>query len=144
MAQTDIEKNGRGEVRIPAEAAREVASLLRYAVGLNTAAGLVSPTARRLATPTYRAVELAARILEGESFEDAARGAEEAWTGSLEDDHRRALELIRSHHAALRDAMSDRMTPERCAEFLEISENQFSELLRSGLREPPKPDTVEK
>ncbi len=144
MAQTGIEKNGRGEVRIPAEEGREVARLLRYAVGLNTAAGLVSPTARRLATPTYRAVELAARLLEGESFEEAARGAEEAWTGSLKDDHRRALELVRSHHAALRDAMSCRMTPERCAEFLEISENQFLELLRSGLRETPKPDTEEK
>ena len=144
MAQTDIEKNGRGEVRIPAEEAREVASLLRYAVGLNTAAGLVSPTARRLATPTYRAVELAARLLEGESFEQATREAEEAWTGSLEDDHRRALELIRSHHAALHNAMSGRMTPERCAKFLEISENQFLELLRSGLREPPKLDTEEK
>ena len=144
MAQTGIKKNGRGEVRIPAEEGREVARLLRYAVGLNTAAGLVSPTARRLATPTYRAVELAARLLEGESFEEAARGAEEAWTGSLEVDHRRALGLVRSHHAALRDAMSGRMTPERCAEFLEISENQFLELLRSGLRETPKPDTEEK
>ena len=144
MAQTDIEKNGRGEVRIPAEEAREVARLLRYAVGLNTAAGLVSPTARRLATPTYRAVELAARLLEGESFEEAARGAEEAWTGSLEDDHRRALELVQAHPATLRDAMSGRMTPERCAKFLEISENQFLELLKSGLREIPKPDTGRK
>ncbi len=144
MAQTDIEKNGRGEVRIPAEEAREVARLLRYAVGLNTAAGLVSPTARRLATPTYRAVELAARLLDGECFEEAARGAEEAWTGSLEDDHRRALELVQAHHATLRDAMSGRMTPERCAKFLEISENQFLELLKSGLRETPKPDTGRK
>ena len=141
VTQTRIEKDGRAEVRIPTQEAREVASLLRYAVGLNTAAGLVSPTARRLATPTYRAVELAARILEGESFEDAARGAEETWTGSLEDDHRRALDLIRSHRDALHDTMSGRMTPERCAAFLEISENQFLELLRSGLQETPKPDT---
>lgn len=144
VAQTEVEKDGRAEVRIPAEDAREVAGLLRYAVGLNTAAGLISPTARRLATPTYRAVELAARLLEGESFEEAARGAEEAWTGSLEDDHRRALDLVRSHHAALRDAMSGRMDPERCAEYLEISENQFLELLRSGLRETSKPDIGEK
>ncbi len=144
MAQTEFEKSGRAEVRIPAEEAREVASLLRYAVSLNTAAGLVSPTARRLATPTYRAVELAARLLEGESFQDAAKGAEEAWTGSLEDDHRRALDLVRSHHGALRDAMSGRMDPERCAEFLEISENQFLELLRSGLHETPKPENRKK
>ena len=144
MERTETEESDRTEVRIPAEEAREVASLLRYAVGLNTAAGLVSPTARRLATPTYRAVELAARLLEGEGFEEATRGAEEAWTGSLEDDHRRALELVRSHHAALREAMSGRMTPERCAEFLEISENQFLELLKSGLREPPEPHTGKK
>jgi hypothetical protein len=36
------------------------------------------------------------------------------------------------------------MTPERCAKFLEISENQFLELLKSGLRETPKPDTGRK
>lgn len=144
MAQTELEKNGRAEVRIPTEEAREVARLLRYALGLNTAAGLVSPTARRLTTPTYRAVELAARLLEGESFEEAARGAEEAWTGSLEDDHRRALDLVRSHRDALRDAMSGRMDPERFAGYLEISENQFRELLRSGLHETPKPENREK
>ena len=141
MAEKEIE---RAELGVSAEEARRVASLLRYAVGLNTTAGLLSPAGRRLATPTYRAVELAARLLEGESFEEAARGAEEAWTGSLEADHPRALALIRSDHAALRDAMSGRMTPERCAEFLEISENQFLELLTSGLRETPKPDTEEK
>ena len=81
MAQTEAEKDGRAELGVSAEEAREVANLLRYAVGLNTAAGLVSPTGRRLATPTYRAVELAARILEGESFEEAAVREVEEETG---------------------------------------------------------------
>ena len=44
--------------------ARTVAGLLRYAVSLNTTAGLVSPTQRRLAASTYRAIELAAGVLE--------------------------------------------------------------------------------
>ena len=140
LAQTEAEKSGRAELGVSAEQAREVASLLRYAVGLNTAAGLVFPTGRRLATPTYRAVELAARILEGESFEEAARGAEEAWTGSLERDHRRALELLRSHRDALRNAMSGRMDPERCAQYIEISEDQFMELLGSEMRPLTRPD----
>ena len=131
--------NGSARLGVSAEEAREVASLLRYAVGLNTAAGLLSPTGRRLATPTYRAVELAARILEGESFEDAARGAEEAWTGSLERDHQRALQLLRSQRDALRAAMSGRLDPERCAGYLEISEDQFLELLTSDTPHPKKP-----
>ena len=131
--------NGRAQLGVSAEEAREVASLLRYAVGLNTAAGLVSPTGRRLATPTYRAVELAARVLEGENFEEAARGAEEAWTGSLQQDHLRALKLLRSQRDALRAAMSGRMDPERCAQYLEISEAQFLDLLRSEMPSPTKP-----
>ena len=139
MAEAE-KKNVRAELGVSAEQAREVASLLRYAVGLNTAAGLLSPAGRRLATPTYRAVELAARILEGESFEDAARGAEQAWTGSLERDHRRALELLRSHRDALRNAMSGRMDPERCAQYLEISEDQFMELLASEMRPKTRPE----
>jgi hypothetical protein len=49
----------RTELRITGEEARSVAALLRYAISLNTTVGLVSPTQRRLATPTYKAVELA-------------------------------------------------------------------------------------
>lgn len=136
VAQTEAEKGDLAQLGVSAEEAREVANLLRYAVGLNTAAGLVSPAGRRLATPTYRAVELAARILEGERFEEAARGAEEAWTGSLERDHQRALRLLRSQRDALRAAMSGRMDPERCAGYLEISEDQFLELIAP---DPPRP-----
>ena len=53
----------RTELRITGEEARSVAALLRYAISLNTTVGLVSPTQRRLATPTYKAVELAALVL---------------------------------------------------------------------------------
>ncbi len=135
MAEKEIE---RAELGVSAEEARRVASLLRYAVGLNTTAGLLSPAGRRLATPTYRAVELAARILEGETFQEAAKGAEEAWTGSLEHDHRRALELVRSHREALRNSMSGLMDPQRIAQYLEISQDQFLELLKPGMGGPPK------
>src|SRR3712207_275918 len=47
------------KLRITREEAQHVANMLRYAVSLNTTAGLVSPTQRRLATTTYKAVELA-------------------------------------------------------------------------------------
>lgn len=134
---------GRAELNVSAEQAREVANLLRYAVGLNTTAGLLSPTERRLATPTYLAVELAARILEGEPFEEAAAASEAAWTGSLEHDHQRALDLVRTHREALQSAMSGLIDPERFMRYLEISEEQFLELVKPGTRpanpeDPPK------
>ena len=66
-------ETSRAELEITAEDARAVAGLLRYAVSLNTTAGLVSPTQRRLATSTYRAVELAAGVLEGKALEEAIR-----------------------------------------------------------------------
>ena len=52
-------ENGRAEIRVTSEEARRIAALLRYAVSLNTTAGLVSPTERRLVIPTYHAVEIA-------------------------------------------------------------------------------------
>jgi hypothetical protein len=122
----------RTELRITGEEARHVANLLRYAVSLNTTAGLVSPTQRRLATSTYKAVELAALVLEGKSFEEAVEESNKNWTGSLEEDHRRALELLRQNRDALREAMSGRMTPELLAEYLEVQENQFLELVRQN------------
>ena len=94
------------ELRITPEEARSIASLLRYAISLNTTAGLVSPTQRRLATSTYRAVELAALVLEGKTFEEAVEGSSKAWTGSLEEEHRRALVLLQKQRDALRQAMS--------------------------------------
>ncbi len=133
---------GRTELRITDEEARHVADLLRYAVSLNTTAGLLSPAQRRLATSTYRAVELAALVLEGKTFEEAVEGSKSNWTGSLEEDHRRALELLQQKRDALREAMSGRMDPEMLAEYLEVQENQYLELIhpntskKRGTQEP--------
>ena len=52
------DKTARAQLKITQDEARRVANLLRYAVSLNTTAGLVSPTQRRLASSTYKAVEL--------------------------------------------------------------------------------------
>ena len=121
------------ELRVTREEARCIADLLRYVVSLNTTAGLTAPTERRLATSTYKAVELAALILEGQTFEKALEESEKTWTGSLEDDHRRALELLESNRDLLWKTMTGRMSPEQLAQFLEITQEQFLELTRSGL-----------
>jgi hypothetical protein len=118
------------ELRITSEEAQYVADLLRYAVSLNTTAGLVSPTQRRLATSTYKAVELAALVLEGKTFDEAVEKSSKTWTGSLEEEHRRALILLQKQRDALRQAMSGRLTPEQLAEYLEVSQDQFLELVR--------------
>jgi hypothetical protein len=141
LAKKEIEKENEAasaELRVTSEEARSIASLLRYVVSLNTTVGLVSPTHRRLATPTYRAVELAALILEGKSFEEATREAEETWSGCLEEDHHRALELLQTNRYALHSAMTELMNPERFAEYLEISQQQFLELVKSGMLTPAK------
>ncbi len=137
MAEREVETE-RAELRVTSEEAYRVANLLRYVVSLNTTAGLVSPTERRLTTPTYRAVELAALVLEGKTFEEAAQEAEAAWTGSLEEDHRRALELMQTTREALQDSMAGLMSPERFAEYLEISQKQFLELVKSQISKPLK------
>jgi hypothetical protein len=129
MSETRAEA-ARTELRITSEEARHVADLLRYAVSLNTTAGLLSPTQRRLATSTYKAVELAALVLEGRSFDEAVEESNRNWTGSLEEDHRRALELLKQNRDALREAMSGRLDPELLAEYLEVQEDQFLELVR--------------
>ncbi|HET7271956.1 MAG TPA: hypothetical protein VFI90_12820 [Rubrobacter sp.] len=126
---------GRAELRITPEDARSIASLLRYAISLNTTAGLVSPTQRRLATSTYRAVELAALVLEGKPLDEAVRAADQTWTGSLEEDHLLALELLERERDALREVLSNHLTPEQLADYLEVKEEQFLELLRQN---PPK------
>ena len=141
MADREIEKESEtasAELRVTNEEARRLASLLRYVISLNTTVGLVSPTQRRLATPTYRAVELAALILEGKSFEEAAREAEDAWTGRLEEDHHRALELMQTTRETLQSAMTGPVSPEQFAEYLEISQQQFLELVKSGMLTPAK------
>jgi hypothetical protein len=141
VAHKEIEKDtetGSVELRVTNEEARRIASLLRYVVSLNTTVGLISSTQRRLATPTYRAVELAALILEGKSFEEAAREAEDAWTGCLEEDHHHALELMQTTRDTLQSAMTGPMDPEQFAEYLEISQQQFLELVKSGMLTPAK------
>ena len=143
-SKRDAESTDRAELNVSAGEAREVANLLRYAIGLNTTAGLLSPTERRLATPTYLAVELAARILEGESFEDAARASEETWTGPPDSDHQKALGMVRANRERLRDAMSRLMDPKRSARFLEISEQQFLEMARPARQSAAKRSPQEK
>lgn len=123
-------------LRISEAEARSIAGLLRYAVSLNTTAGLLSPSERRLATPTYRAAELAALVLEGKTFDEALKGAAQTWTGSLEHDHHHALEMLETHRQVLRDAMSGRLTPEQISEYLEVSGEQFLQLARAGLSVP--------
>ena len=126
----------RAKLEISAEDARHVANLLRYAVSLNTAVGLVRAQ-RRLATTTYRATELAALVLEGKPFEQAAEEAAKTWTGSLEEDHRHALNLLQTQRDALVQAMSGRLTPEQLVEYLEVTQDQFLELVRPNM---PKPE----
>ncbi|MGH3106744.1 MAG: hypothetical protein ACRDM3_06065 [Rubrobacteraceae bacterium] len=129
MAETRDEADG-AELRITGEEAQHVADLLRYVISLNTTVGLVSPTQRRLATSTYKAVELAALILEGKTFDEAVEESDKKWTGSLEEEHRRALELLQKNRETLREAMSDRLTPELLAEYLEVQESQFLEMIK--------------
>ena len=133
----------RAQLKITEDEARRVANLLRYAVSLNTTAGLVSPTQRRLASSTYKAVELAALILEGRTFEEAIEESNKAWTGSLEEDHRRALQVLESERDALRDAMSSRLTPEQLAEYLEVAQDQFLELVRQNVAKRSGAETHE-
>lgn len=129
-------QNGRAELKISADEARAIAELLRYVISVNTTAGLLSPTDRRLTTPTYRAVELAARVLEGEPLEEAVESSETSWTGSLEQDFQRSLNLLlEANRKALRNAMSALPRPDRFAQYLTISQEQFLELVKSGM--PP-------
>jgi hypothetical protein len=125
-------ETSRAELEITAEDARAVAGLLRYAVSLNTTAGLVSPTQRRLATSTYRAVELAAGVLEGKALEEAIRDADRAWTGSLEEDHLHAIELLGRERNALKEVLSSHLTSEQLADYLEVHGDQYLELLRQN------------
>ena len=137
MPETSDEA-ARAELRITAEEARLIADLLRYAISLNTTAGLVSPTQRRLATSTYRAVELATLVLEGKTFEEALEESSRTWTGSLEEDHRHALELLQRERDTLKQAMSNHLPPDQIAEYLEVPQDQFLQLLRPDLRGTPK------
>ena len=138
------DETARAQLKITQDEARRVANLLRYAVSLNTTAGLVSPTQRRLASSTYKAVELAALILEGRTFEEAIVESNKAWTGSLEEDHRRALQVLERERDALRDAMSAHLTPEQLAEYLEVAQDQFLELVRQNVAKRAGTETQER
>ena len=140
MAENET-NNEHAELHVTTEEAHRAASLLRYAVGLNTTVGLVSPTERRLATSTYLAAELAAQILEGKTFAAAARESLKVWTGSLEKDYQHALDLVQSSQEATKQLMSQYMQPEQFSRFLEVSQDQFLELLKSSM---PGPPSVEK
>lgn len=129
----------RARLEVSAEEARHVANLLRYAVSLNTTVGLVRAQ-RRLASTTYRATELAALVLEGKPFEEAAQEAAKTWTGSLEEDHRHALDLLQTQRDALVRAMSGRLKPEQLAEYLEVTQDQFLELVRPSWPQPEARD----
>jgi hypothetical protein len=128
----------RAELRITREQAQQIAGLLRYAISLNTTVGLVSPTERRLTTPTYRAMELAAQILEGKTFEEATQAAAAAWTGFLKEDYQHALELVQSSQEDIKQAMAQYMQPEQFAQYLEVSQKQFLELIKSGMSGHPR------
>lgn len=125
----------RARLEISSEEARDVANLLRYAVSLNTTVGLLRAQ-RRLATTTYRATELAALVLEGKPFNQAAEEAAKTWTGSLEEDHHRALQLLQTQRDTLAQVMSGRLTPEQLAEYLEVTQDQFLELVRPTVPQP--------
>ena len=125
----------------PAEA-RHVANLLRYAISLNTAVGLVRAE-RRLSSSTYRTVELAALVLEGKTFEEAAQEAANAWTGSLEEDHRRALALLQTQREALTQAISGHLTPQQLADYMEVNADEFLELVRPRTASPRETDPPE-
>jgi hypothetical protein len=143
MAETQDE-TARTQLHITSEEARHIAALLRYAVSLNTTVGLVSPTQRRLATPTYKAAELAALVLEGKSLDEAIEQSNKEWTGSLEEDHRHAIELLEKERDALRQVMSGHLTPEQLAEYLEVAQDQFLELVRANTAkrgDPEKPES---
>ena len=140
---SESKENARAELHITPEEARSIASLLRYAISLNTTAGLVSPTQRRLATSTYRAVELAALVLEGKPLDEAIRESDRTWTGSLEEDHILALKLLERERDALREVLSNYLTPDQLADYLEVKETQFLELLSHNptkSRDPDKPE----
>ena len=124
------------------EEARHVANLLRYAISLNTAVGLVRAE-RRLSSSTYRAVELAALVLEGKPLNEAAQEAAEAWTGSLEEDHRRALQLLQTQREALTQTMSGHLTPEQLTQYMEVNADEFLELLRPRTASPGRKDLPE-
>jgi hypothetical protein len=124
------------KLRITREEAQHVADMLRYAVSLNTTAGLVSPTQRRLATTTYKAVELAALVLEGKTFDEAVEESSKAWTGSLEEDHRRALELMQKQRDSLRQAMSGRLPPSKAPNTSNTSKSPRTSSWSSSARTP--------
>jgi hypothetical protein len=120
VEQREVETE-RAELRVTSEEARRIASLLRYAIQPEYHGWARLPRRPPPGDPPYRSVELATLVLEGKTAEEATQEAEAAWSGSLEEDHRRALELMQAHRDALQDAMAGLMGPEQFSKDLEIS-----------------------
>jgi hypothetical protein len=64
--------------------------------------------------------------------------ADKTWTGSLESDHLHALEVLQRERASLLEAMSGRLTPAQLAEYLEVAQDHYLELIRANLRMNPE------
>src|SRR5919205_267379 len=84
----------------------------------------------QLRITSEEARQVADLLLEGKTFDEAVEESSKTWSGSLEEDHRRALELLQERRDALREAMSDRLPPEQLTDYLEVSKDQFLELVR--------------
>jgi hypothetical protein len=123
---------------VTAAQAKAVAVLLRYAMSLNVTVGLVSPTQRRLSGNTQRAIELAARVLEGEPLDEALRKALETWTGTLRADHDTALDIVQNTRDTL---LSDNpfFSPRELSELMEIADDHLLDLMRLSNPDPNAP-----
>lgn len=66
------------------------------------------------------------------------RDADRTWTGSLEEDHLRAIELLGRERDTLKEVLSSHLTPEQVADYLEVRRDQYLELLRQS---PPRRKT---
>jgi hypothetical protein len=71
------------------------------------------------------AVELAALVLSSRTFKHSVEESNKVWTGSLEADHRRALEPLKKERDVLRESMSGCMNPEQLTEYLKFRRISF-------------------
>lgn len=118
--------------------AKVVAALLRYAMSLNVTVGLVSPTQRRLSGNTQHAIELAARVLEGEPLDEALRKALETWTGTLRTDHDTALDIVQNTRDTLL-TNNPFFSPKELSELMEIADDHLLDLMRLSTPNPNTP-----
>ena len=126
------------ELNVTAAQAKAVAALLRYAMSLNVTVGLVSPSQRRLSGNTQRAIELAARVLEGETLDEALPRALDTWTGTLATDHETALNVVRNTRETLLTE-NPNFSPQQLQALMEVAEDQLLDLLRLSPINPIPP-----